>query len=262
MKKGPPRGVPKTLRPDEQSTFESLEKNLTARYAAIEAVWNANPDCDAADSGCKPQWRELAKTTKAMFDATRGPLVPGCGPQPWLTASVQGRRDAHERYVAELKKQAEAHLTSVSASLSWQSEQEWLKLLAGAKKPPPMPCLSPCAMPDVSAMSQSIPFDKDSSSLRSDASVTTSIDGVLATFKANRKPSRIIVRGHADSREARASEVAMARAKAVAAKLTAAGILKENIEIVSLDASVPIGNGADEERSAINRRVDFEAVPL
>src|SRR5262245_45459902 len=52
----PPRGVPPAVGEAERGYFESQEQVLTDRYAAVQAVWEALPACDAADPSCRPMW--------------------------------------------------------------------------------------------------------------------------------------------------------------------------------------------------------------
>lgn len=260
MRDAPPRGIPSSLSEAERQQLKYLEDSLDARYEAIRAVWEKHPDCDAANPDCKPAWRELGAAAKAMFDATRGPMVFPCGPPPGVTASVSARKAAHAKFIGKLVERVEAHFDGVAASYSPQGEQEWRRIAANAKKPPPMPCLSPCPMPDVTMNTRSIPFDKDARDLTE--SMKDTIDATVTEMKGNRKPAKIVVRGHADAGESNPAELSLARAKAIAAKLVAGGIAKDRVEVKGLGADVPIEQNKTDAGAASNRRVDFEVVPL
>ncbi|NUP09489.1 MAG: OmpA family protein [Polyangiaceae bacterium] len=261
LRDAPPRGIPASVKGAEAQQLEWLERGLSSEYDTVKGVWTGAPDCDAASPDCRSKWREVGKLAKAMYDQTRGPIVAGCGGAGGETATVIGRRAAHRRYVQKLITEAEEHLTAVAASFSPQGEQEWRKILANAKQPPPMPCLSPCAMPDVSTIVQSIAFAKDARDVRSDdAAVTAAIQAIVATFKANRAPSKIVVRGHADAGEKDPAELATARAKSVVALLLKAGLPKDSVTSVGLGADLPVERSDEKGNAAANQRVDFEAV--
>lgn len=255
LKAAPPRGIPASMTKLEKQQFEWLENQLTSEYDAVKAVYTGAPGCDAADPDCRAAWREVGAKAKAMYDATRGSGVGGCGSANGETASLMGRRNQHRQYLLKLIGDAEQHLTDTAASFSPQGEQEWRKLLANAKQVPPMPCLSPCPMPDVRIIWNSIPFAEGSSALAAQDPAKATLKQLATDFKTNQKPARLIVRGHADPSEPKPQELALARAKAVAAELVAAGMDKASIEIFSYGSDLPISR-----TSGDNRRVDFEAV--
>lgn len=261
LRLAPPRDLPQNTSANEKRELEYLEQALSLRYAAVKDVWEHVPDCDAADPGCRPRWREVGDKMKALFDATRGPMVGGCGGARGFTGTVSGRDRAHRLYVADLMRRIEERLTEVAAGFSAGGEQEWRKLLANAKEPPPMPCLSPCMVPEVQELSQAILFDKNASTLREDATVKSLLEGVAATYKANRKPSSIEVRGHADPGETNPQELAKARAATVAKWLEKAGVPRAQLREKSFAADAPVDRSDKEDTAAQNRRVDFEAVP-
>jgi outer membrane protein OmpA-like peptidoglycan-associated protein len=257
VKAAPPRGIPASMTGLEKQQFEWLEQQLTAEYDAIRAVYTGAPDCDAADASCRASWREVGNKAKAMYDATRGRGFGGCGSANGETASLLGRRNQHRHYLEKVIADAEQHLTDTAASFSAQGEQEWRKLMANAKQVPPMPCLSPCPMPDVRAIMNSIPFAAGSGTLGPQDPAKATLKSLATDFKTNRKPARLVVRGHADATEPKPAELALARAKAVAAELIAAGVDKATIETFSYSSDLPLERGS----SDANRRVDFEVVP-
>lgn len=240
----------------EKQQFEWLETQLTSEYEAVRAVYTGAPSCDAADPSCRATWREIGNKAKAMYDATRGPMVGGCGSANGETASLLGRRNHHRQYLLRLIGEAEQHLTDTAAAFSAQGEQEWRKLMANAKQVPPMPCLSPCPMPEVRAILHSIPFAEGTSAFASQDRAKATLKTLATDFKSNSKPARIVVRGHADASEPKPAELALARAKAVAAELVAAGVDKASVETFSYGSELPIARGS----SGDNRRVDFEVV--
>jgi outer membrane protein OmpA-like peptidoglycan-associated protein len=261
-KNAPPRGIPKAAGALERQQLEWFERSLDEDYASVKAVWQGIPDCDAADPDCRGKWRELGQRAKAMYDATRGPMIGGCGGANGETASLNARKTAHHKFLTSLIVDAERHASDRAKSFSPQGEQEWLKLMANAKQPPPMPCLSPCPMPEVASIRNSVAFAKDKGTpSATDAELKQILDGIVAAHKANRKPSKIVVRGHADPREANPAELALARAKAIADLLVKGGVPKTSIDTAAFGAEYPIENGATPEGAASNQRVDFEAVP-
>lgn len=259
LEQAPPRGVPAAAKGADRAQLEALEAAIDRRYATMRAAWEAVPACDAADSACRSTWREVAEKAKAVFAEARGRGFGGCGDAHGETGSLVGRRAAHELYLQKLTTELEAHLTTTADGFSAQGGQEWQRLLANAKKPPPMPCLSPCPMPQVATLLQTIGFDEGASTVRDDDATLKSI---VTIYKGNPKPSKIIVRGHADAKEAKPTELAAARAAAVAAWLIKAGVPKDRVETQSFDASLPVRRSDTKEEAALNRRVDFEAVPL
>lgn len=263
LAKAPPRGIPASATPSERQTFERQEQALTADYDVVKAFWEEVPACDAADSGCRASWRDAGQRAKAVFDATRsGPGgFGGCGGAQGETATLNQRAAAHNRYIQALIDEAEAHFTATAAAYSPQGDQEWRKILANAKQPPPMPCLSPCAMPEVAQLLQSVSFAKGDASLKpADPSVKSTLESVVGTYKSNRGKSKIIVRGHASADEPKPAELATARAKAVTDWLVGAGIPKDRIQTKSYGADAPVDRNDDESKASLNRRVDFEAV--
>ncbi len=260
MAAAPPRGAPPGASAQEKQSFEWLEQRLTNDYDTIKAMWEKPPACDAADPDCRPAWREAGTRAQTMFQTTRPPSIGGCGGASGETATLVGRRQAHNRYIAKLVEEIEAHYGAIAASFSAQGEQEWLKVLANAKKPPPMPCLSPCAMPEVSALLQAVAFAKDDAKLNAtDPATKMALESVVASYKGNRGKSKIVVRGHASADEAKPAEIAAARAKAVATWLVGAGIPKDRVETKAYGVDAPLER-QDGPAAGQNRRVDFEAV--
>ncbi|MBL8742612.1 MAG: hypothetical protein JNK04_16005, partial [Myxococcales bacterium] len=158
LKAAPPRGIPASMTKLEKQQFEWLEEQLAREYEAVRAVYVGAPNCDAAAPECRASWRDVGAKAKAMYDATRGPMMGGCGGANGETASLLGRRNHHRQYLLKVIATAEQYLADTAAAYSAQGEQEWRKLMANAKQPPPMPCLSPCPMPDVRSIMNSIPF--------------------------------------------------------------------------------------------------------
>lgn len=264
LAKAPPRGIPPNASAAERRMLEYQEQALTGDYDVIKAVWEKIPACDAADPGCRPTWREEGERAKAMFDGLRmGPGgFGGCGGAQGETATLTQRAAAHRRYLETLMQEVEAHLTATAEAYSAQGNQEWQKILSNAKKPPPMPCLSPCAMPEVQQLLQSVSFAKGDATLKpTEAATKSMLEAVVGGYKGNRGKSKIVVRGHASPDEPKPAELAQARAKAVADWLIGAGIPKDRIEVKSYGADAPVERNDDEARASLNRRVDFEAVP-
>lgn len=258
MAEAPPRGVPTVVTGPEAEWLKHLENDLEKRYETVRLVWEATPGCDAAASDCRATWRELGVKAKAMYDANRGRGFGGCGGANGETGSLVARRSTHEQYLQALIGELEGYLTQVAEGFSPQGGQEWQRLLANAKKPPPMPCLSPCARPEVSELLQWVQFEQGASTIADE----TALKQTVATFKANQKPSKIVVRGHADAGEPKPQELAKARAEKVAAWLIANGVPKDRVETKSFGADFPLRKAAPKDGIDINRRVDFEAVPL
>ncbi len=259
----PPLGVPAGIKEAEKQRLVYLEADVKRDLEALRLVWERAPSCDAAAPDCRPEWRELGAFAKALYEQTRAPFFGGCGATAGETASLTARRAAHNRYVTELIARVEQHLTAVAASFSPQGEQEWLRLMANAKKPPPMPCLSPCAMPDVSAVLAHVPFARDQSALRKDdPTMKAALEQALGVHKAQRKPAKLIVRGHADAGEKDAVELAKARAKGVAEHLISQGLAKDRVEWVGLGVDYPIERTDRGDDRPENRRVDFDVAPL
>ncbi len=252
--KAPPRELPAELDEQEKAQLGALDGKLSAQLAAIEKLWTNIPGCDAADPGCRQSWRDAGDRLREIYDNTRSRGFGGCGGAVGRTASVASRQAAHQAYVEALVQELEAHMIAVAQSFTPQGEQAWRKLEANAKKPPPMPCLSPCAMPEVNELSQSVSFAKNESKL--DAQLSKSaLDAVVASYKSNTKPSRIVVRGHASPNETNPEELAKARAKVVAEHLVQAGVPKDKVTTKSFGSSYRIG---DPQRFT-HERVDFQA---
>lgn len=264
MRAAPPRGVPEGLSEAERQRFDALEKDLESKYFAVRQLWEQAPDCDAAEPTCKPTWRTTGKLARQMFDVTRASSFgSGCGGRIGETGSTVGRRAAHGRFIAGLATRAEERLAARAAAFSAQGEQEWRKLAANARVTPPMPCLSPCAMPELSDILESVPFAKDDATLRlDDRAVLAALERTLGRFQLFRLPAKLRVRGHADAGEGGAAELAQARAKAVADWLVMKGVARDRVESKGFAASVPADRSDEDAGAAANRRADFETVPL
>lgn len=258
MAKAPPFGVPSQLTGLELANLKRSEESLQLRYKEVQAVWVAVPSCDPQDPACRPAWRAIGEGMKKLFDQTRHGIggFGGCGEPSGNSASVVARRNAHDRYTKALVDELETQLSAMAATMSPQGEQEWLRLLANAKVVPPMPCLSPCAMPEVSELYQSVSFARDAATL-GDAKA---VEGVATIFKGNRKASTIEVRGHAGKDEKDPASLAKARAQAVADALIKAGVPKASVRVTSFGADYPVAR-EDENGGDSNHRVDFLAVP-
>ncbi len=257
----PARGKPPGVSGAEDERLGYLEQQLDREYGAVQALWEHPPACDANAPECKATWREVGEKLKAIYDATRVWGFGSCGGASGGTGSVAARSRAHSEYVKSLVGRLEAHLDAIAAAFSPQGEQVYRKIQANASEPPPMPCLSPCAMPEVNELSQSISFAPDSSAIDAAPSSKSALDLVVSMYKSNRKPSNIVVRGHADPREKNPKELATARAKAAAEWLVKAGIPRGNVLTKSFGVDYPIASGATADAADRNRRVDFEAVP-
>ncbi len=261
MAKAPPLGIPASVDGREREQLDWLEKRAAEQYETIRGLWEAVPQCDATVPDCRPSWRTAGERLKAILDVTRGRGFGGCGGANGETATVIRRRNAHDRYHQALVTDLQAQVKKTAAAFGPLAEQEWLKLEANAMKPPPMPCLSPCPMPEVQSLLAHVPFSKNASKVGPDEPLMkASLDAVVQIFKGNRAKSKIVVRGHASATEDKPAELAAARAKAVADWLVKAGIPKDSVVTKSFGADLPIER-ADAEAAAENQRVDFEAVP-
>jgi outer membrane protein OmpA-like peptidoglycan-associated protein len=244
----PPRGVPSSgVRNLEASQLRLLESRLDEHYRTLEEGWRAVPSCDPHDPSCRDAWRTVAATIKKLNDLTRAPITGGCGGLIGNTATTVARRDAHRRVVIELMGELEAHLSSVAASMGALGEQDWQRLLSHAKVVPPMPCLTPCMRPEVDDDESSLAFAFDSKTLADPLGVLKRIAERLKT-----QSTKLIVRGHASSDEAKPDELARARAQAVIDALVKAGAPKSQLVLESFGAEYP----ATREPEG-NRRVDF-----
>lgn len=261
MAKAPPLDIPASVDGKERDQLGWLEKRAAEQYEAIRGLWEAVPRCDATLPDCRPSWRKAGEQLKAILDLTRVRGFGGCGGANGETATVVRRRSAHDRYQQALLADLQAHVRKTAAAFGPLAEQEWLKLEANANKVPPMPCLSPCPMPEVQSLLGHVPFSKNASKVGPDEPLMkSSLDAMVQIYKGNRAKSKIVVRGHASPSEDKPAELAAARAKAVADWLVKAGIPKDSVVTKSFGAELPIER-ADSDLASENQRVDFEAVP-
>lgn len=237
------------MKAQEAAQLRQLESLLDERYRTLEEGWRSIPTCDPHDPSCRDAWRAAGDRMKKLQDLTRASITGGCGGLTGQTATIVARRDAHQRSVAELLSQLEAHLSAVAASMSALGEQDWQRLLSNAKIVPPMPCLSPCMRPELSDLLLSIGFAKDASQL--DDPLKT-LDRVKASVGPNFASARIVVRGHASSDEAKPDELARARSQVVFDALVKAGVPKSQLVLESFGTTY----AATREPEG-NRRVDF-----
>jgi outer membrane protein OmpA-like peptidoglycan-associated protein len=251
----PPTSVPASL-PDGLAKYALVghEHAVKAELAQYEAVWNAFPSCAASEPDCRAKYRELSEKAKPLFDR-RGIFGGfGCGSYAGETGTLNARKMRANVFLQKLQAQIEEQFEALAKAQSPSGEQEWRKLLAGAKVQPPMPCLSPCPMPEVSPLTMNVLFSEGSDKLDH----TRDIELAVNLWKGNRKPAKIIVRGHRNSSES--AKLALARAKNVAAALEKAGVAKKDLVVISLEDTLPVEH-ADSPEKAQNQRVDFDLEP-
>lgn len=256
LKGFPPTSVPASL--PEGLAKQALighERAVKAELAQYEAVWNAFPSCGASEPECRAKYRELSEKAKPLFDR-QGILGGfGCGSYSGQTGTLTARKMRANVFLQKLQAQIEEQFEALAKAQSPSGEQEWRKLLAGAKVQPPMPCLSPCPMPEISPLTMNVLFSEGSDKLAQ----TPEIELAVNMWKGNRKPAKIIVRGHRNSSET-TKDLALSRAKAVAAALEKAGVAKKDLSVISLEDTLPVEHEGSPEK-AQNQRVDFELEP-
>ncbi len=253
----PPISVPASL-PDglEKQALIGHENVVKAELAQLEAVWNAFPSCAASEPDCRVKYRELSEKARPLFDRHGGIGGGfGCGSYSGETGTLAARRGRANAFLLQLKTQVEDQFEALAKAQSPAGEQEWRKLLANAKVQPPMPCLSPCPMPEIMPLMMNVLFSEGSDKLEQ----TRDIEHAVNQWKGNRKPSRIIVRGHRGVAET-TKGLALSRAKNVAAALEKAGVSKKDITVISLEDTLPVEHPNSPEK-AQNQRVDFNLDP-
>lgn len=261
MANAPPLDVPASAAERERRHLENLRANVEAKYEAVRAVWMQTPGCDPAARSCK-DWKAVADAAQKMYRATEGPFFGSCGGANGMTASVIARTRAHNLYVSTLITGVEAHLEKLAIHFGPAGASEWGVLLKKAKEPPPHPCLSPCPMPVLQDIVESVPFARDDATLReSDAEVARALASALATQQGQSGKAVVVVRGHADPAETDPAKLANERARAVAAWLVKNGIAAADVTTAALGAELLIEKSAAQGGAPANRRVDFEVVP-
>lgn len=261
MAKAPPLDVPASAPERERQHLENLRKDVERKYEVIRAVWIQTPGCDPAASSCR-DWKAVADAAQKMYRATEGMSFGACGGANGTTGSVVARRRAHNQFIGALVAQAEAHLEKLAIHFGPDGASEWGVMLKEAKKPPPHPCLSPCPMPVLQDIVESVPFEHDDATLReSDSEVARTLASALATQKAQAGKAVLVVRGHADSAEADPAKLAAERARAVAAWLVTNGLAAADVTTRALGSDLLVEKSGAQGGAARNRRVDFEVVP-
>lgn len=260
MALAPPLQVSAKTSATEQEMLSQLRKQVETSYAAIRAIWDANPGCDAAKPDCRDGWRALGSKLKAAHDSIRS-LGPGlCGGWGSNPPAANQRRENHQAFLGELLNEAVEHKRATASSYSQIGEQEWLKIAANSAQPPPMPCLS-CLPPRVHAIGGVIGFAQDSATIDvKDANVSASLERLKESL-AQQPTVQVRLRGHADPSERDVDKLAMERAKALIAWLKSNGVDAKRFQPISLAAEVPVANSASAGGAAQNRRVDLEVAP-
>ncbi len=259
INKRPPIGISEGVPAREAVGLKALGARLEERYKKVGVVWRQVPACDPSAAACDPDWRKLAEDARSMYRALDGNFIGGCGGASFTTASYRLRQQAHSRYLLSLTKRIEAHLSDVAKSYSYGSERRCQLLLAKAKEKPPMPCLSPCRMPEVSDITEHVRFPKGSAALQLDDKVKPVLEQVLRAQQAHGTRAILHVRGHADASEDKPTELAAARAKAVLQWLAKQGVAAAQLRSESLGTKLPVERSGG-EHAAANRRVDFLVV--
>ena len=255
----PPLDVPAGLDKRELTQLTGLKRTMEKRYRLVGKVWRQVPGCDPA--ACEPEWQQIADDARAMFNTLRRTGISGCGGPYGITGTHHARSQLHFTYLRSLTKRIEAHLGGIARSYSFGSERKWQMLLSQAKRPVPMPCLSPCRTPALSDITNKVMFAKGSVELRlGDEQVKRELGRVLSMQRGFSTRATLMVRGHADASEKDASKLALARAKAVQAWLIAGGLSPAQISVVGLDTRLPVAISGSADDSS-NVRVDFLVVP-
>lgn len=248
MKEAPPLAIPKTAADRERQQLEALTTSMKERYGLVRAVWTATPGCDPAAKTCD-DWNELQSKLEKLYRAIDNGMPGGCEGLYGTTASVVQRRQAHWQFMRARITEIEEHLAELAKGYGKAARKKWRRQLEKAKEPPPRPCLSPCAMPDVTDIVVAVPFGDNSAEL--DDAAKAPLNRVLSAQKRHAGKAKLVVRGHADASEKDPSGLATARAKAVRDWLVAEGISAAELSVASFGADYPVGK---------DRRVDFEVV--
>jgi K(+)-stimulated pyrophosphate-energized sodium pump len=103
-----------------------------------------------------------------------------------------------------------------------------------------------------------IAFDSDSSGLTAESN--QQLDNIATILRAYPRAS-VTIAGYTDSSGSEAANLALsrARANAVAARLTAAGVSSERVHAAGYGSEMPMADNSTEAGRAQNRRVDLEA---
>ena len=256
LKSRPPLSVPASL-PNglEKSALAGHENTVKAELAQFEAVWDAFPACAASEPDCRVKYRELSEKARPLFDR-HGPFGGfNCGSYSGETGTLAARRARANAFLLKIQTQIEEQFEALAKAQTPAGEQEWRKLWANAKVQPPMPCLSPCPMPELMPLMMNVLFAEGSDKLEQ----TRDIEQAANQWKGNRKPSKIVVRGHRNASET-TKGLALSRAKVVAAALEKAGVAKTDITVLSLEDTLPVEHAESPEK-AQNQRVDFDLDP-
>lgn len=256
LKTLPPLSVPASL-PEglEKQALLGHERAIKSELAEFEAIWTAFPSCAASEPDCRVKYRELAEKARPIFTRRGGFGGFGCGSYSGETGTLAARRGRASTFLAGLQTKIEEQFEALAKAQSPSGEQEWRKLWANAKVQPPTPCLSPCPMPEIQPLYMNVAF-KDGSS---DIEHTRDIEQAANLWKGNRKPAKIIVRGHRDASET-TKDLAMTRAKKVAAALEKFGVPKTEMRVISLEDTLPIELATSPDKGQ-NQRVDFDLDP-
>lgn len=258
----PPLDIPDGLTSDEQDQLKRLADDMRDRYAKLEEIWTQLPVCKPSMGGCEGWAHAVATIVEVRDDG--GPL---CGYSPHVTNTLIERRRTHIAYLSELGQLLLADLDAAAQALpdprdqaAWQQERE------GLAHGLPRPCLS-CGRPIAFPVLDAVRFDAGQAELA--AAQDQALARIVDDHQRNNKPStdidadintniqtKLIVRGHADASEPDAAALALARAEAVAKALQGLGLTKDEVEVRSFGATLPISRKAPE----LNRRVDFQVV--
>jgi outer membrane protein OmpA-like peptidoglycan-associated protein len=249
MAAAPPLEVPQGLTKNETELLSGLESSMRARYAELEKVWSALPNCAPSQTTCE----DWATTVSAIMNAEDdfGPL---CGYSAEVTNTFIERERVHTEYLRQVGEMLLADLDAAAKAFGDDDVTVWNDMRTSMLNRP-MPCLS-CAAPTLEPVIERVSFEDGRDVLAGNVKDEI-LTRVVQTHQANRK-TKLVVRGHADPGEADADGLAKRRAEAVAAALIQLGVRSGEIEVRSYGAKLPLTREAG--KAGQNRRVDFEVV--
>ncbi len=258
--KAPPLDVPAGVSPNEKAQLSALASGHNAQYDKLRQLWSEAPSCDPTAEQCDA-WTKLAEKVRTSYLGMRRRGPSPCPGVYGNTGSVVGRSWAHQQYIGELWQQLESRFAASANRYGKASGQAWETLLAEAKKPPPMPCLSPCRYPPLQDLIVNVLFANGEAKLRpGDMAAKQALDAAKRRQSLHGARAQLVVRGHADPNEDDPKKLATARARAVADWLIQQGIPKAQIVTKGMAASLRIERSKKPASAAANRRVDFEVI--
>jgi outer membrane protein OmpA-like peptidoglycan-associated protein len=176
-----------------------------------------------------------------------------CGYSPDITNTYVERERAHEAYLRQVGDLLLADLDAAAKAHTARSDvTAWNDLRASVAMGRPRPCLD-CMPPTARPVVERVSFDEGQAALSND-----DVLAHVAEIHARNRETRLIVRGHADPNEPEPDALAKRRAEAVAAALVQLGVAKEDLDVRSYGAKLPLTRNAVQAEQ--NRRVDFEVL--